>query len=67
MTYGAVITRERGLPAVVGVGHSTRLFQDGQRIRVNGPGGASRSRSAEGASHTPLGTSPVGPATRHPV
>jgi len=36
MTHGAVIAREYGLPAVVGVEHATRLIQDGQRIRVHG-------------------------------
>ncbi|HEY3735308.1 MAG TPA: rifamycin-inactivating phosphotransferase [Streptosporangiaceae bacterium] len=39
MTHGAVIAREYGLPAVVGVEHATRLIQDGQRIRVNGTEG----------------------------
>ncbi len=39
MTHGAVIAREYGLPAVVGVDHATRLILDGQRIRVNGTDG----------------------------
>ncbi|TDV56323.1 rifamycin-inactivating phosphotransferase [Actinophytocola oryzae] len=39
MTHGAVIAREYGLPAVVGVEHATRLISDGQRIRVNGTNG----------------------------
>jgi rifampicin phosphotransferase len=39
MTHGAVIAREYGLPAVVGVVHATRLIQDGQRIRVHGTDG----------------------------
>jgi rifampicin phosphotransferase len=39
MTHGAVIAREYGLPAVVGVEHATRLIQDGQRIRVHGTNG----------------------------
>jgi pyruvate,water dikinase len=39
MTHGAVIAREYGLPAVVGVAHATRLIRDGQRIRVNGTDG----------------------------
>jgi phosphoenolpyruvate synthase/pyruvate phosphate dikinase len=39
MTHGAVIAREYGLPAVVGVDHATRLIQDGQRIRVHGTDG----------------------------
>jgi phosphoenolpyruvate synthase/pyruvate phosphate dikinase len=39
MTHGAVIAREYGLPAVVGVEHATRLILDGQEIRVNGTDG----------------------------
>ncbi len=39
MTHGAVIAREYGVPAVVGVQHATRLIRDGQRIRVNGSEG----------------------------
>ncbi|GAA1937999.1 phosphoenolpyruvate synthase [Streptomyces durmitorensis] len=39
MTHGAVIAREYGLPAVVGVDQATRLIRDGQRIRVHGTEG----------------------------
>jgi pyruvate,water dikinase len=39
MTHGAVIAREYGLPAVVGVEQATRLIRDGQRIRVHGTNG----------------------------
>lgn len=39
MTHGAVIAREYGLPAVVGVEHATKLIKDGQRIRVHGGAG----------------------------
>jgi pyruvate,water dikinase len=39
MTHGAVIAREYGLPAVVGVEDATHLIRDGQRIRVNGTEG----------------------------
>jgi pyruvate,water dikinase len=39
MTHGAVIAREYGLPAVVGVDNATQLIKDGQRIRVNGTDG----------------------------
>jgi pyruvate,water dikinase len=39
MTHGAVIAREYGLPAVVGVAQATRLIRDGQRIRVHGTDG----------------------------
>ena len=39
MTHGAVIAREYGLPAVVGVERATQRIRDGQRIRVNGSDG----------------------------
>ena len=39
MTHGAVIAREYGVAAVVGVEHATRLIRDGQRIRVHGTDG----------------------------
>jgi pyruvate,water dikinase len=39
MTHGAVIAREYGLPAVVGVEHATQLIPDGQMIRVHGTEG----------------------------
>ncbi|MFD6992366.1 rifamycin-inactivating phosphotransferase [Streptomyces sp. NPDC059943] len=39
MTHGAVIAREYGLPAVVGVEGATRLIRDGERIRVHGTDG----------------------------
>jgi pyruvate,water dikinase len=39
MTHGAVIAREYGLPAVVGVEGATTLIRDGQRIRVAGTDG----------------------------
>ncbi|MGE6593782.1 phosphoenolpyruvate synthase [Bacillus mycoides] len=39
MTHGAVIAREYGLPAVVGVENATKLIKDGQRIRVYGTEG----------------------------
>jgi pyruvate,water dikinase len=39
MTHGAVIAREYGVVAVVGVEHATQLIRDGQRIRVHGTDG----------------------------
>ena len=39
MTHGAVIAREYGLPAVVGVERATRLIPEGRRIRVHGTDG----------------------------
>jgi rifampicin phosphotransferase len=40
MTHGAVIAREYGLPAVVGVEDATRRIHDGQRIRLDGTRGS---------------------------
>ncbi len=39
MTHGAVIAREYGLPAVVGIDNATKLIKDGQQIRVHGTEG----------------------------
>ena len=39
MTHGAVIAREYGLPAIVGVENATKRIKDGQQIRVNGTDG----------------------------
>ncbi|SMP65939.1 phosphoenolpyruvate synthase [Anoxynatronum buryatiense] len=39
MTHGAVVTREYGIPGVVGVENATTLITDGQQIRVNGTEG----------------------------
>ncbi len=39
MTHGAVIAREYGLPAVVGIENATRRIRDGQRVRVDATSG----------------------------
>lgn len=39
MTHGAVVAREYGIPAVVGVDNATRKILDGQKIRVDGTHG----------------------------
>lgn len=39
MTHGAVVAREYGIPAVVGVNQATRRLKTGQHIRVNGSTG----------------------------
>lgn len=38
-SHGAVIAREYGVPAVVGVERATERIRDGQRIRVHGTDG----------------------------
>lgn len=39
MTHGAVVAREYGIPAVVGVDQATRRLQTGMRIRLDGSSG----------------------------
>ena len=39
MTHGAIVAREYGIPAVVGVHQATTLLQTGQRIQLNGSSG----------------------------
>ena len=39
VTHGAVVAREYGLPAVVGVRQATTRLRDGQRVRVDGSSG----------------------------
>lgn len=54
MSHGAVVAREYGIPAVVGVKDATRLLRDGEIVEVNGTTGevrrlaALKSRSAVG-------------------
>ena len=60
MTHGAVIAREYGVPAVVGVEHATNLIRDGQRIRVHGTDGyieilGEASQTRDGAAPTCTG------------
>lgn len=39
MTHGAVVAREYGIPAVVGVSHATTRIQTGERLQVDGASG----------------------------
>jgi pyruvate,water dikinase len=39
MTHGAVVAREYGIPAVVGVSHATERIQTGEHLRVDGGSG----------------------------
>jgi pyruvate,water dikinase len=36
MCHAAIVSREFGLPAVVGTGFGTTMIKTGQRIRVDG-------------------------------
>lgn len=46
MSHGAVVAREYGLPAVVGVKNATRLLRDGELVEVNGATGEVRRLAA---------------------
>jgi pyruvate,water dikinase len=39
MSHAAIVSREYGLPAVVGTGTATSTIKTGQRIRVDGSTG----------------------------
>ena len=39
LSHGAIIAREYGIPAVVGVNDATRRIYDGQQLRVDGDNG----------------------------
>jgi len=39
MTHGAVVAREYGIPAIVGVDRATQRLETGQRIRMDGSSG----------------------------
>jgi len=40
MSHGAVVVREYGVPAVVGMGSATSILKDGQKVKINGESGA---------------------------
>ncbi len=39
LSHGAIIAREYGLPAVVNVGHASKIIHTGQLLRVDGDRG----------------------------
>ena len=39
MSHAAIVSREYGLPAVVGTGFGTKTIKTGQRLRVDGDNG----------------------------
>ena len=39
LSHAAIVSREYGKPAVVGVKNATKLIKDGQKIEVNGKSG----------------------------
>jgi len=36
LTHGSIVSREYGLPCVVGVANATERLKDGMRVRVDG-------------------------------
>jgi pyruvate,water dikinase len=53
VSHGAVIAREYGLPCVVNTRQATRLFQTGDRIRLDGNTGSVTLLSADSTRDTP--------------
>ena len=47
MSHGAIVAREYGIPAVVGVPDATEHIQTGQVVSVDGSDGVVRQESAE--------------------
>ena len=39
LSHGAIVAREYNIPAVMDIANATRMFQNGQRIRINGQTG----------------------------
>ena len=67
MTHGAVVAREYGIPAVVGVDRATQRIKTGQRIRVDGSSGKiwllnepEEMESASGGTNEPDGANEKG-------
>jgi pyruvate,water dikinase len=50
MSHAAIVSREYGLPAVVGTGTATARIQTGQRLRVNGATGIVQILDGDAAS-----------------
>jgi phosphohistidine swiveling domain-containing protein len=42
LSHGSIVAREYGIPAVVNVGHATKIIKTGQKIQVDGNTGAVR-------------------------
>jgi len=39
ISHGAVVAREYGIPAVIGIGGATEIIREGQTVRINGESG----------------------------
>ncbi len=65
-SHASIVSRELGVPAVVGAGTATTRIEDGQQIAVNGETGAVREGTIE-TDHDPVGEvrpdTPVKPMT----
>ena len=42
LSHAAIVAREYGIPAVLGVGYATAKFKDGDQIMVDGDEGVAR-------------------------
>jgi len=50
VSHGAVVAREYGLPAVIGVKHATRILRDGEMLQIDGGTGEVRRLGAAKAT-----------------
>jgi pyruvate,water dikinase len=50
ISHGAVVAREYGIPAVIGVQHATRILRDGEMLQVDGGTGEVRRLTAATAA-----------------
>jgi pyruvate,water dikinase len=39
LSHGAIVAREYNIPAVMDLANATKLFKDGQRVKINGQTG----------------------------
>lgn len=60
LSHGAVTARELGLPAVMSVRHALRLFENGERVRVDGARGRVQRLSPTSAADEAAGSAKFG-------
>ncbi len=66
-SHGAILARELGIPAVVGVRQATQRVQTGQSIGIDGDRGLVDLTPSQPASIHPSPETAIGPAFTHPI
>ena len=59
-SHAAIVSRELGVPAVVGTGTATTELQDGQAISIDGDKGLVKRAESQQGTKTPAATPPAG-------